>query len=60
MTVLLGNLLENAVEACRRDSSRSKWIKLRIKQEGSSALLILIDNTCVLPVTFQDGNAAFL
>ena len=56
MTVLLGNLLENAVEACRRDSSRSKWIKLRIKQEGSSALLILIDNTCVLPVTFQDGT----
>ncbi|RHR22248.1 GHKL domain-containing protein [Clostridium sp. AF19-22AC] len=55
MTVLLGNLLENAVEACQRQSSGQKFIKLRIKRHGSSELLILTDNSCTIPVTFQDG-----
>lgn len=56
MTVLLGNLLENAVEACRRDTADMKFIKLRVKQKGPSMLLVLVDNSCVSTVTFEDGT----
>ncbi|WP_416326790.1 sensor histidine kinase [[Eubacterium] hominis] len=55
ITVLLGNMLENAVEACQRSKSNDTFIKLWIKQHGTSELLILTDNTCNVPVTFQDG-----
>lgn len=53
ITVLLGNLLENALEACKREKADQKFIKLRIKQRDSLAILILIDNTCVKPAVFQ-------
>lgn len=53
ITVLLGNLLENAVEACKRDAADTPQIKLRIKQRGQSLLLILADNTCLSPVNFE-------
>lgn len=55
ITVLLGNLLENAVEACKRQANTAQTIKLRIKQRGGSALLILVDNPCLTPVVF-DGD----
>ena len=55
ITVLLGNLLENAVEACHRQSSGQSFIKLRIKRHGNLELIILTDNTCVSPVTFHNG-----
>lgn len=55
LTVLLGNLLENAVEACRRETSDPKRIQLRIKQRGTSILLIMVDNTCSIPIQFQNG-----
>lgn len=54
--VLLGNLLENAVEACKRDSADTKFIKLRVKQKGQSTLLVMVDNSCVSTVTFEDGT----
>ena len=54
ITVLLGNLLENAVEACRREMDDRMVIKLRIKQRGNSTLLILADNTCRIPVIFKN------
>lgn len=56
ISVLLGNLLENAVDACRREPGNGKFIKLRIKQKGASTLLILVDNTCVSVVSFKDGT----
>lgn len=56
MTVLLGNLLENAVEACKRDTADTKFIKLRVKQKGESMLLIMVDNSCVSTVAFEDGT----
>ncbi|WP_343209901.1 sensor histidine kinase [Anaerolentibacter hominis] len=56
ITVLLGNLLENAVEACKRDTAERTSIKLRIKQQDSSILLILVDNTCIAPVKFFSGG----
>ena len=55
ITVLLGNLLENAVEACRRETGAEKFIKLRMKQRGQSMLLILVDNTCTVGPEF-DGD----
>ncbi|WP_050635958.1 sensor histidine kinase [Candidatus Stoquefichus sp. SB1] len=55
ITVLLGNMLENAVEACQRSKSNDTFIKLWIKQHGTSELLILTDNTCDAPIPFQDG-----
>lgn len=54
ITVLLGNILENAVEACQRQTGEQNFIKLRIRRHGSSELLILADNTCPTPVTFRD------
>lgn len=52
ITVLLGNLLENAVEACQREAGDQRYIKLRIRQRGSTELLILADNSCTVPVVF--------
>lgn len=56
ITVLLGNLLENAVEACKRDAADRPFIKLRVKQRGQSMLLVLIDNTCLTPVVFENST----
>lgn len=55
ITVLLGNMLENAIEACQRQGDQTSFIKLRIKRHGSSELLIVMDNTCEEPVLFRDG-----
>ena len=56
ITVLLGNLLENAVEACKRDAADRPFIKLRVKQRGQSMLLVLIDNTCLTQIVFENGT----
>lgn len=58
ITVLLGNLLENAVEACHREAGGQKYIKLKIKQRGNTSLLILTDNPCTTPVRFS-GDIPF-
>ena len=55
ITVLLGNLLENAVEACRRETAERRFIRLRLKRRGGSSLLILTDNTCTAQVGFEQG-----
>lgn len=44
IVVLLGNLLENAVEACARQASGEKWIRLHIKP-ARSAIAITLDNS---------------
>lgn len=56
ITVLLGNLLENTVEGCKRTMGNKQFIKLRVKQRGQSMLLILVDNTCMPDVSFEDGT----
>lgn len=55
ITVLLGNILENAVEACQRQSEGQNFIKLRVLRRSSSEILILADNTCSTPVIFKEG-----
>lgn len=57
ITVLLGNLLENAVEACvreglREDAQGKRSIHMRIKIHDD-ALLILVSNACTHPVEFS-------
>lgn len=52
ITVLLGNLLENAVEACRHEAE-PKLIKLWVGRKGN-VLLVLVDNTCTARIRFQD------
>ena len=54
ITVLLGNLLENAVEACQRVSTGLKFIKLQIKWQEKTSLLILVDNPCAGTVLFDN------
>lgn len=44
MVVLLGNLLENAVEACKRQAGPERFIRLAIRLEGG-ALIIVMDNS---------------
>lgn len=56
ITVLLGNLLENAVEACRREEGRNRFIKLRVRRRNRWQLLILVDNSCAKTVLFEGGT----
>lgn len=44
-TVLFGNLLENAVEACIRQPSGDKFILLKVIPEGISSIVITLDNS---------------
>ena len=47
--VLLGNLLENAVDACKTELSRGaddQAIRVIVKQNGDACLSIAVDNTC--------------
>ena len=56
VTVILGNLLENAVEACLREKNGKCSIRLRIFRKNSS-LVFLTDNTCSGTVPFDaDGK----
>ncbi|MCH1942401.1 sensor histidine kinase [Holdemania massiliensis] len=55
ITVLLGNLLENAVEGCLRDPAEARWIQLRIQPQGHHALLILTDNSCTQSIRFSNS-----
>lgn len=45
LCIVLGNLLENAVEACGRMKSGEKFISLKISQTTSTTLVILIENS---------------
>lgn len=48
VSVLFGNLLENAVEACRREPEGTRRITVRADTDGG-ALCLTVDNTCTLP-----------
>mgnify|MGYP000396942781 CR=1 FL=1 len=57
VTVILGNLLENAVEACLREKNGKCSIRLRIFRKDKSSLVFLTDNTCSGTVRFDaDGK----
>lgn len=44
VTVMLGNLLENAVEACSRQTEGHRFIRIWFKQE-KTAIIIAVDNS---------------
>lgn len=48
LTVLLGNLLENAIEACCRLAAAQRFIHIWIKQTDAQ-LLIQVENSCLAP-----------
>lgn len=58
--VLLGNLLENALDSCllqRSDASPSEsFIKLAAEMNGNHTLLLTLDNSCPNPPVFQKGR----
>ena len=55
--MILGNLLENAVEACLREKNGKCSIRLRIFRKNKSSLVFLTDNTCSGTVRFDaDGK----
>lgn len=45
LCIILGNLLENAVEACRRMESQDKFIALELSMVSSALLVILVENS---------------
>lgn len=45
LCIILGNLLENAVEACRRMESRERFIDVRISMASDTILVILVRNS---------------
>lgn len=53
--VLLGNLLENAIDGCSA-SQKEKIIRLHIRQEGGTALYLTVDNTCDKAPVFHKGQ----
>ena len=53
--VLLGNLLENAVEACKKQTVSSK-IHVRVLQTTPSLISLTIDNTCSEPPRWHEGR----
>lgn len=56
LCALMGNLLENAVEACRGiQDEMAAFIRLHILLDGSR-LTITVDNTCPVPPVEQDGR----
>ncbi len=48
LAVLFGNLLENAVEACARQTEGERSIRLTV-QPQQGAYVVLLDNTCSAP-----------
>lgn len=42
---IIGNLLENAVEACRRQESGRKFIHLTLKKESGAMLVLIVENS---------------
>lgn len=47
--VLLGNLLENALEACAGMERMARFIKINARQTGESMLSLTVDNACPGP-----------
>ena len=55
LCAVIGNLLENALDACRDIRKPKPFIHIRMKEENNQ-LILAIDNTCVKTPTEQDGR----
>lgn len=56
--VLFGNCIENAIEACNRQQSGEKFIKLRVRLNGGT-LGIALNNSCEGAIQKND-NGVFM
>ena len=56
LCVILGNLLENGLEACAGQDQ--PWLRLSLRQSGPRAVAILADNSCAAPPAVL-GNGTF-
>lgn len=45
LCVLAGNLLENAIEACKRQENREKFIRLKVEMKAPRTLSLMISNS---------------
>lgn len=54
--VLFGNLLENALEACKKTAPGESFIRLRGSAFGSRGISLTLDNTCSQPPRQKDGR----
>jgi len=55
LCVLLGNLLENALESCAKAGGR-RVIRVVARQTGGSMLSLTVDNTSATPPVVEDGR----
>lgn len=55
LCVLLGNLLENAFEACMACENK-RFIHVNAQQTGTSMLSLTVDNTCVSPPVWEENR----
>ena len=53
--ILLGNLLENAVDACITEPAESPFIQIHARVAGERAISITVDNSCPNPPVMKDG-----
>ena len=53
--IILGNLLENAYEACMRQKKGNKYIEVRLHQTGD-VLIIMVENSYEGTVRREDGR----
>lgn len=53
--VLLGNLLENAVESCLRQE-RERFIRVNVRQQGEGLLSVTVDNACRQEPVVEQGR----
>lgn len=56
LCVLLGNLLENAVDGCRSLPEKQRQIHLRIGLTSPQVIALQISNPCKAPLQTQDGT----
>ena len=55
LCIILGNLLENAIEACIRQLKEEKFINLSIKMQDENIIAILIENSFEGKINCRNG-----
>ncbi|MCD7904861.1 MAG: GHKL domain-containing protein [Clostridiales bacterium] len=56
LCVLLGNLIENAIESCQGLKNVKPFIKIRGASPGENTLVFTMDNSCENTFTYKNGR----
>ncbi|MEG0379456.1 MAG: ATP-binding protein, partial [Eubacterium sp.] len=54
--IILGNLLENALEACERTRESSKFIQVNAQISGKRMILLTVKNSADKPIQKKQGS----